>query len=257
MDALNEGHKLIMRGEEKMKKILIVTEFFYPDITPRAFRSFELAKEFSRRNYEVTILTKYYDFYYNDIIKKFNFEILFYNHVTNPKENEKNNYTSVALNSIKSKLSYFYEGRNKAVKVNQISSKILQMNKRFTCIISVGLPFFIHEGVALAKKSNKNIANVMIADYGDPYSRNPEMKKAAYFILKEKLILDKFDIVTIPVESSRKYYSGIKKQQDIKIIPQGFDLKSTSLSSYILHDKPTFAYAGIFYNKIRNPSWFF
>ena len=42
----------------KNKRILIVSAAFYPDNTPRAFRSTELAKEFARMGHYVEVLTK-------------------------------------------------------------------------------------------------------------------------------------------------------------------------------------------------------
>lgn len=52
-----------------VKKILIVTRFFYPDITPRAFRAFELAKEFALQGHEVTVLTTERNYNY-DVIEQ-------------------------------------------------------------------------------------------------------------------------------------------------------------------------------------------
>ncbi len=59
----------------KQKKILIATKFFNPDITPRAFRAFELAKEFARRGHLVTVLTEKRDFNYTNIELKNNFKV--------------------------------------------------------------------------------------------------------------------------------------------------------------------------------------
>jgi hypothetical protein len=38
-----------------MKKVLIISEHLFPKPTPRANRTTELAKEFSRRGYKVTV----------------------------------------------------------------------------------------------------------------------------------------------------------------------------------------------------------
>ncbi len=55
------------------KRILIVTRFFHPDITPRAFRAYELAKEFSRQGHDVTVLTTKREFDYSYIEQRFGF----------------------------------------------------------------------------------------------------------------------------------------------------------------------------------------
>lgn len=57
------------------KKILIVTKFFHPDITPRAFRAFELAKEFWRQGHNVTVMTTIRDYDYSQIEQDYNLTI--------------------------------------------------------------------------------------------------------------------------------------------------------------------------------------
>ena len=55
------------------KKILIVTRLFHPEITPRAFRAYELAKEFSRQGHDVTVLTTEREFDYSCVEQCFGF----------------------------------------------------------------------------------------------------------------------------------------------------------------------------------------
>ena len=43
------------------RKILLVTNGFYPEISPRSYRSTELAKEFCRQGHEVTVISKFRD----------------------------------------------------------------------------------------------------------------------------------------------------------------------------------------------------
>ena len=40
-----------------MKKILIISKFFYPANTPRSFRTTELAIELAKQGHDVTVLT--------------------------------------------------------------------------------------------------------------------------------------------------------------------------------------------------------
>ena len=49
------------------KNILITTYFFYPEILPRAFRAFELAKEFAIRGHNVTVYIPNYEYDYSTI----------------------------------------------------------------------------------------------------------------------------------------------------------------------------------------------
>lgn len=47
-------------------RILIVSGFFYPTNTPRAFRTTELAKEFARCGHEVTVMIPQNNYDYSD-----------------------------------------------------------------------------------------------------------------------------------------------------------------------------------------------
>ncbi len=58
-------------------KILIIAYHFYPDVTPRAFRAFELVKQLAKEGHEVTILLPKSDFDYKDICEKYNFSVDF------------------------------------------------------------------------------------------------------------------------------------------------------------------------------------
>ena len=53
---------------KKKKKILLVSNGFYPEISPRSYRATELAKEFYRQGHEVTVITKYRDYNYIDFL---------------------------------------------------------------------------------------------------------------------------------------------------------------------------------------------
>ena len=50
------------------KKILIVANFFYPEITPRAFRVHELVKEFCRCGHEVTLVIPNKEIYHKNSV---------------------------------------------------------------------------------------------------------------------------------------------------------------------------------------------
>ena len=53
------------------KKILLVSSAFYPEISPRSFRATELAKEFCRRGHDVTVISKFREHDYSDILNEF------------------------------------------------------------------------------------------------------------------------------------------------------------------------------------------
>ena len=58
-------------------KIHILTSVFYPELHPRAFRAFELAKEFAHQGDEVhiSVLTRVEDFDYKHLEEEYNINI--------------------------------------------------------------------------------------------------------------------------------------------------------------------------------------
>jgi hypothetical protein len=121
------------------------------------------------------------------------------------------------------------------------------------------LPFSVHFGVYFAQLFNKNIANLFIADYGDPFSMNPNSSSVIYYHHRwiEKLVLKKFDYVIVPINEGKVAFSTFKENTHIKVIPQGLDFSRIRLEKYQKNKIISFAYAGVFYRKIRNPDNFF
>ena len=62
-----------------------------------------------------------------------------------------------------------------------------------------------------------------------------------------------FDYISIPTESARKSYLWLKPDKNIKIIPQGFNFDNINRAEYRPNQIPTFGYAGLFYQGIREP----
>lgn len=73
-------------------KILILTAHFTPEIHPRAFRADELAREFSSRNHDVTVMTlrTITSFDYTGYTKKTNIKIIKLNLYTRQNVSKKN-----------------------------------------------------------------------------------------------------------------------------------------------------------------------
>lgn len=142
----------------------------------------------------------------------------------------------------------------------RLAAKIFQNKKKFSLLISVGLPFSVHLATALAvflsgrRKTDKTL---MVADYGDPFSKNPAIVGMPHFVLLEKLVLRVFDYVTVPTLKALPAFAGLKEPEKIVCIPQGYDFSQVKTAQYRPGKKPAFAYAGLFYEKIRNPSSFF
>lgn len=130
--------------------------------------------------------------------------------------------------------------------------------KNVDLLISVGLPFSVHIVSALALKLGKVSASRSVADYGDPFSNNPTMRRPRYFSYLERRVTSVFDRVSVPVASAIPAYTdAIDGPDKVVVIPQGVDLGKTLRSIYVKNTVPTFCYAGRFYRDIRNPEAFF
>ncbi len=236
-----------------MKKVLIFSKMVFPETSPRAFRTSELAKELSKRGFEVVVYAPLKDYDYSEYEKTFNLKVRDLNPL----------FFFKRANSPKSK---FFRGIDfllkKIIEYPDIELffkplKILKKEKNVHAVISIGIPHTLHWGTAWAKKRLKNdFPEKWIADCGDPYMGNIFHKPFFYFKYIEKFFCKNADYITIPIEEGRKaYYSEFHEK--INIIPQGFNFKEIVLETNRKPNLvPTFCYAGSIYVKHRNPSVF-
>ncbi len=265
------------------KNILITSWYYYPELTPRAFRTYELVKEFCARGHRVTLYLPNKALF-QDIDKEIkNLQIVFFGGVEEntgkskrtvvndtKKVSEKSdnrrvyNYLKKIIpqflkNKIKDfrewKAAYFYPIQNPKV-IKLLSSALKKESKAFDLIVSIGLPIEVHIGTAIGILKNNRLrkVSVKIADYGDPFS-----KTGIFFgyALVDFFIANVFTYISVPTEIAVSSYTLFKRLENIKVIPQGFNLAEYKVATYKLNAKPTFAYAGCFYLKIRNPEEFF
>lgn len=182
-----------------MKKILLISYRFYPENDPRAFRTYELAKELAKKKYNVTVLTKNTFSNLEEIKKKYNFKIeeipsgFFLNKSNGSfskkivgicKKNKKNNSLAICFKKL---FNYLFYSRE-----IEFSYKIYKYLKKdeeqYDCVISIAVPFACHIGTWLSFKNKKNTK--IILEYGDPFYFNPASEKIApYFKYLEKKIL--------------------------------------------------------------------
>ena len=99
---------------------------------------------------------------------------------------------------------------------------------------------------------------VTIAEFSDPPFRGDVARTVfpAYFLYLKRWARQ-FDYFTIPVEKTLPCYTPYIDRDRVRIIPQGFDLSTVRRLPYTPHAKPVFAYAGRFYERIRDPKFFF
>ena len=235
------------------KKILIVCKTFYPDISPRSFRATELAKELASEGYDVTVLTSRNNPDHIWIESKYGFVIkdLGKTHWKNP-------------NFGKSKIGYFFTRafyrflsiffEYPSLEYTFMVKKYLKNEIGYDLLISIAAPYAIHWGVAKAKEKNRLLTKTWVADCGDPFLFRDidTFSKPFYFKYIDKWFLSKPDYISIPVESAKNAYN-YKYHEKIVIIPQGFKFNASLRLSKKRNIRPTFAYAGTFIPRFRDP----
>ncbi len=226
------------------KKILIVSRSFFPQNSPRSFRTTELAKEFARQGHKVTVLTPK-------------------NQEIHPAFEKEHRLTIKDLGQPKWKSPDFgskgvrYFLTRAAVRFLQLGfeypdielmflvNKALKKESGYDLLISIAVPYPIHWGVAKARTKKHPIAKTWVADCGDPYmlATSDTFKKLFYFKYFEKTAFKKANFIAVPIEEAKDaYYPEFRSK--IKIIPQGFEFPEIQTKTLVKNNVVTFAYSG-------------
>lgn len=236
-----------------MKSILIICKDIYPVQSPRSFRAGELAKEFVKRGFKVTVVCSLSEDKFELFKKEFlNVESINLGPVKSFLDWKIFNHLSLLKRILNKYLYHLLQYPNIGL-LFKIKKVLNNNTSKIDLMISIAYPFSIHWGIAMAKKTKtENFPDRWIADCGDPFMGNPIIKPPFYFKFLEKLFCRMADKITIPVEIGRKaYYKEFHEK--IEIIPQGFDFSTLEKEAYIQNNIPTFLYAGIFYKGSRDP----
>jgi hypothetical protein len=264
-----------------MKHILLITYYFPPEQTPRAFRWEALIKSLANRGYKIDILLPKHK---NKKRPKFNnveyyetkqgvVDNIFYQHILNSGThnlNRSNNKTSKKLLKIKKIFkkicSFFF---NKLVWPDgsaiwyffaKKELRKITKNNQYDCIISSALPFTSH---LLGYYAKKQLKSRWVAEYGDPFSFNPQPQKSILRFLNKKIekkLIEKMDYIIVPFEGSKEGFFinfPFLKKDKIKVIPQIIPSLHSNPGKIKWEDfdksKINIVYAGIFYIPIRSP----
>ena len=235
-------------------RILLVSNGFYPEISPRSFRATELAKEFCRQGHSVTVITKFRDHQYSGFLNEFNISLRMWNGPKFPRIPVSGNlFFSKIFKGFARILSILIE--YPGIEEMFLVKKILKHESGYDLMVSFAVPFPVHWGVAWSRTGSHKVATKWVADCGDPYMGDvlDSFRKPFYFKYLEKYFCRKADFITIPVESARPaYYSEFHHK--IRIIPQGFDFDlNANEKTQNITGIPEFAYAGKFLKGIRDP----
>lgn len=244
-----------------MKKILIVSNFFYPEITPRAMRTTELAKEFARRGHSVTLVIPNKKIYRDNPPGLEGVDILYadspliYGGKTPARKKIRKFIPDWGMRL----LLYFYNHEYFAKYDAGIEKRLMELKGGFDLLLSVSYPAAVHRAVMKAFKRNGNLTAIFkIAEFSDPPLRGEYNRKffPAYglFMKKAGKFFDRF---VIPVENAKPCYLPYKPESEIIVIPQGFDNSGIKTKRYTPNNPVAFAYAGRFYRNTRDPEVLF
>ena len=221
-------------------KILLVSGSFYPQNSPRSFRTTELAKQFSREGHAVTVYIPKIDFDYSSFEKDYQMKICQYVNVKG-----RNHFTGL---SIVDRIIYrglcqfcnYPDGLN----IKPVM-RALKHESGFDLMITIAMPHSVHW--AMGKLYNKGIrvAKHWVADCGDPFmlTETNSFRPPFYFKPLETRWCRLCDYISVPTEKSYGgYYPEFRNK--IRVIPQGFDFSVIKCMDYVRNPVPTFAYSG-------------
>lgn len=236
------------------KKILIVSGSFYPQNSPRAFRTTELANELARQGHQVTVLFPFrgedYSFYQAEHnLRLKDLGLLKFKEI----DLKGGRFRLLARKVVRRVMLMLFEWP--AIELMFKVSKAIKKESGYDMLISIAVPHPIHWGVANAWKRGGTIAGSWVADCGDPYMGNEidTFHKFFYFKFIEKKFCRRADYITVPFEGARAaYYPEFHNK--IEVIPQGFQLDKIKIPVYKKTcTYPVFAYAGGFIPIKRDP----
>lgn len=235
-------------------KIIIISAFFTPEITPRAFRTTELVTELLKRNNEVTLYIPYKNYNYSELLTTYKNLIIKFltSKELSPKLPIGKSIWKRAIRCLYYKYSqltcYPY------IKLNKIIPGILKKDiNSYDLMISIAAPHAIHWGCAIALENGFIKVNKWIADCGDPFMGDETQYHPSYFKKFENKFCSLANYITVPIDNAiNAYYPEYRHK--IKVIPQGFDFtKFMNLEiNYSKNKVPTFAYAGSLYPGYRD-----
>lgn len=245
-------------------KIHILTSCFYPELHPRAFRAFELARELARQGdaVQVSVLTRVQDFDYKAKEEKYGFQIQILD--LYQRQSGQTEQTGLSLTSTKKWKQKLFSAHRFLVEY-LLAGNLLRYAPRIAqqliiepdtdLFIALSTPFMDILAGALYRRKHILPNTRFIADSGDPFSGSQQTPRAVYLHWLEKWVYKYYDYLTLPMEAAIPAYMKVIETDKIHIIPQGFNFAATPIATYKKNAIPTFAYAGVFYQDIRNPEF--
>ncbi len=238
-------------------KILLVSYFFEPEITPRAYRTAELAKAFARRGHDVTVVLPNKALF-ADIPRRYDgirFEFADGPAVSGAPNPATGKVRRSLPRWLVRLILYFYNHEYLAKYDKGLYRRLCALQGEYDLLISVSYPVAVHRAVMNAFRRNSSLTvRFKVAEFSDPPMRGEY--NSSYFPLYNRFMKRAgkfFDRFVIPVENALPVYLPFKPAGEISVIPQGFDNSGITVPPYEKNVRPTFAFAGRFYRNTRDP----
>lgn len=231
--------------KQAKKRILIISDGFFPEISARSLRATELACELARQGHYVRVISKNRNFDRKKFESIYQMEYQTLGNLKWPEIKLTGGKIQLLLKRVFRRLLlqlFEYPG----IEIMFRLKKVLHTESGYDLMISIAAPYPVHWGVSWARQKKHPIAKIWVADCGDPYmgDRTDTFRKLFYFKYIEKWFSKKADFISIPIEEARSaYYTEFHNK--IVVIPQGFSFENIKLAIPPQKNSiPTFALAG-------------
>jgi len=255
----------------KTINVLLVTYYFSPTGTPRSLRWLNFVEELSgEKDLHFDILTIQPSIYHEkhdprmsmpgDAVRIFRTYPgpIYSNRYRKPRSNI---VSKATVETKFSRIAKFLLAPDKGVEWipwgYHIGCRLLKETD-YDVIISSGYPFSSHLlGYLLKRRSRAK----WIADYGDPWSFNPDtnllpMKRREFDRRMERHLLENCDKVIVTTSDTKDGFLenfAFLRDSDVEIISQGYDPHLYSTIEPERGSKFRIVYTGTFYDKLREP----
>lgn len=230
-------------------KILIVSGSFYPNNSPRSFRTTELAKEFCRLGHNVTVYIPSHEHDYSEFQKEWPITIKTYKRIS---ENRRFVGISIIDRIIFHYIHWLFA--YPALRCMREVVKAVRKESGYDLLVTIAVPHHNHWAVGKLWGKGHKLAKTWVADCGDPFmlAGSVAQKPPFWFKPLEKRWCRLCDYIAVPTDTSYQgYYPEFKDK--IRVIPQGFNFEDVVLPEYRKNDNPTFAFAGSLIPDKRDP----
>ena len=250
-----------------MRSVLIVSFYFFPENTPRAFRTTELVREFASRGDKVYVLLPKKACYSKATLLKMP-GVDYLNSI--PMDDEVQDVSMTPRSSrrgsrkhsiLRRVLNYFFPRDPWRLFDWSMFKILLHFKEPIDICLSISQPLSVHLCFCFASIFNRRLRkSVTFADMSDPpYQGNYLTKVFPLYALWGYVVSPFFTYFLVPFSGAVSFYRKYKRTDYIKVIPQGFRLDDYHFSWKRMSTPhvPVFAYAGTFYRSLRDPEYFF